>query len=389
MFDRLQVRNFKSLRHVDLRLSSLAVFVGENGAGKSNLLDAVRFVADALDVGLDHAVRTRGGVDAVRRKTSGHPTHFEIALDVRTHAVQGRFQFKVGARPGKDHVVTEERAEAHLMGAIDDFGSVQRYHVRSGVVEVAPAASLARADPRELHLRNVTAIPAFAALADALKATSILHPAPSVLKELALPDARRWLASDGANLPSIVKALAAEDPAALERVVAYLGAVVPGVTGVRHVSAASRETLEFKLEMDNRQAWPYYASAMSDGTLRATALLTALFQPGLEVVGIEEPEISLHPKATHALADAITEASAARQIMVTTHSPEFIGHDAIGPRSVFLVGMHRGVSDVVELPSSLRSIVEDGVFTLPELQRLGQLVPDDGPPQAVAQRIRW
>lgn len=388
MLERVQVRNYKSLRHVDLRLGRLAVFVGENGAGKSNLLDAVRFVADALDVGLDHALRGRGGVDAVRRRTSGHPTHFAIGLTLRSASIEGRFRFEVGARSGKEHVVTSEEA---VVRAVDGlvFDKQVRYAVREGEVLEAPEGALSRADPRELYVRNLTAVPELAALVDAIKSSSILHPAPSVLKELAAPDARAWLASDGGNLASIVKNLAHEHPEAHARVVEYLAAVVPGIADVRHVTAANRETLQFRLRMDNRQDWPFFASSMSDGTLRATALLTALFQPGLEVVGIEEPEISLHPKATYALAEAITEAAEHKQVFVTTHSPEFIAHPGIEPASVFLVGMRRGVSEIVPMPAGLRHVVESGDFTLPELQRLGQLVPEDAPPRAVARRIEW
>jgi predicted ATPase len=210
-----------------------------------------------------------------------------------------------------------------------------------------------------------------------------------VLKEFAAPDARAWLASDGANLPSIVKRLSSEFPTAHAKLVDYLAAVVPGIADVRHVPAANRETLQYRLQMDNRQDWPFFASSMSDGTLRATALLAALFQPGLEVVGIEEPEISLHPKATHALAEAITEVAEHKQVLVTTHSPEFVAHPGIEPANVYLVGMRRGVSEIAAMPEGLRDVVESGVFTLPELQRLGQLVPEDAPPRAVARRIEW
>ena len=55
--------------------------VGPNGAGKSNFLDSLRFVADALNLSLDHAIRDRGGIDDVRRRSGGHPNHFSIRLD--------------------------------------------------------------------------------------------------------------------------------------------------------------------------------------------------------------------------------------------------------------------------------------------------------------------
>lgn len=40
---RLSIRNFKSIKNCDIALSDLNIFIGENGAGKSNVLDAIRY----------------------------------------------------------------------------------------------------------------------------------------------------------------------------------------------------------------------------------------------------------------------------------------------------------------------------------------------------------
>jgi len=59
----------------------LTFLLGANGFGKSNFVDAIRFVADSLRGSLDHALRDRGRNKEVRRRSGGHPTHFEIRLD--------------------------------------------------------------------------------------------------------------------------------------------------------------------------------------------------------------------------------------------------------------------------------------------------------------------
>jgi len=51
LITRLKVKNYRSLADVDIALSPLTVFVGENGTGKSNLIDLLRFVRDALTDG--------------------------------------------------------------------------------------------------------------------------------------------------------------------------------------------------------------------------------------------------------------------------------------------------------------------------------------------------
>ncbi len=46
MLRRLKVKNYKSLRNLDLRLGRLNVLVGPNAAGKSNILDCLAFLSE-------------------------------------------------------------------------------------------------------------------------------------------------------------------------------------------------------------------------------------------------------------------------------------------------------------------------------------------------------
>ena len=78
---RVALRNYKSIAACDVELQPLTFLVGPNGAGKSNFLDSLRFVADALTFSLDHAIRDRGGINDIRRRSGGHPNHFSIRLD--------------------------------------------------------------------------------------------------------------------------------------------------------------------------------------------------------------------------------------------------------------------------------------------------------------------
>ena len=44
MISRIAIKNFRSLRDVELRPGPLTVLIGPNGAGKSNILDALKFL---------------------------------------------------------------------------------------------------------------------------------------------------------------------------------------------------------------------------------------------------------------------------------------------------------------------------------------------------------
>ena len=78
---RVVLRNYKSIAVCSVKLGPLTFLVGPNGAGKSNFLDALRLVTESLDTSLEHALRERGGIEEVRRRSSGHPTHFGIRLE--------------------------------------------------------------------------------------------------------------------------------------------------------------------------------------------------------------------------------------------------------------------------------------------------------------------
>ncbi|HSW00240.1 MAG TPA: AAA family ATPase [Sedimentisphaerales bacterium] len=78
---RVLLNNYKSIAKCSVQLGPLNFLVGPNGAGKSIFLDALRFVTESLNTSLDHALRERGGIAEVRRRSSGHPTHFGVRLE--------------------------------------------------------------------------------------------------------------------------------------------------------------------------------------------------------------------------------------------------------------------------------------------------------------------
>ncbi len=58
---RVVLKQYKSIKHCDVRLGLLTILVGANGAGKSNFVDALCFVRD-LRESLDFAFRDRSGI---------------------------------------------------------------------------------------------------------------------------------------------------------------------------------------------------------------------------------------------------------------------------------------------------------------------------------------
>jgi predicted ATPase len=119
---------------------------------------------------------------------------------------------------------------------------------------------------------------------------------------------------------------------------------------------------------------------MSDGTLRALGILLSIFQTGngkrITLVGMEEPEIALHPAAAGILLDALREASRETQIVVTSHSPDLLDLADLASESILAVHTEKGDTQIAPIDPASVAMLRQGLYTPGELLRLGQLEPD-------------
>ena len=145
-----------------------------------------------------------------------------------------------------------------------------------------------------------------------------------------------------------------------------------------------KETLEFRQLVGNsKDAWRFMAENMSDGTLRALGVLTALFQSSSQAakrvpfVGIEEPEVAVHPGAAGVLRDGLVTASKTTQIAVTSHSPDLLDDKDIPDESILAVVNRNGETRIAPLDEAGRSAIRDRLYTAGELLRLNQIEPDE------------
>jgi hypothetical protein len=93
-------------------------------------------------------------------------------------------------------------------------------------------------------------------------------------------------------------------------------------------------------------------------------------------VGIEEPEVAVHPAAAGVLLDSLHDASRHTQVLVTSHSPDLLDSDQIKTESILAVVAEAGVTRIGPLDEAGRSALRDHLYTAGELLRLNQLAPD-------------
>lgn len=380
--DRIRLRQYRSIRRCDVKVGSLTVLVGPNGSGKSNVVDSLRFVAQALDESLDHALRERGGVHEVRRRSTGHPTHFEIRLNCHTAEMTAEYGFRIGALAGGDYRVSHEfcRVEPIMAG-----GPPPAYvSLKDGEVVEASIDWVPRVKPDRLTLVALSGLPAFRPLFDGLTGINVYSLSPEQMRVPQKPDPGDLLRRDGSNVASVVEQLHRSFPDELALIQEYLRAIVPGVESVQRRRIGAWESIDLKQQVAGAAApWTFPASSMSDGTLRALGVLVALFgsDPGSpSPVVIEEPETALHPAAAGVLLEALLDASRRRQILITSHSPDLLDSPHLTRDHILAVRGDSGTTVVERVDDVGAQAMHDALFTAGELLRSDQLLPRSSVP---------
>ena len=361
---RVRLRNYKSIAACDVRLEALTLLVGPNGAGKSNFLDALRFTSQALRFSLDHALRARGGIGDVRRRSRGHPNHFGIRLDLRLPASEAAYAFEVGARPNGGYEVRRE--ECRVRSA--DPARTGHFVTANGGISQASFRDLPPLTQTDrLYLLPASSHAVFRPIYDALAGMGFYNLDPGRIRDLQSFAPSDVLDGDGGNLASVFGALKSRHPSSVERIVRYLSVIVPGTVGVETRTLGPKLTLEFLQKVrGDEHAWRFLANNMSDGTLRAFGVLVALFQGvgnsslAARLVGIEEPESALHPAAAEAVADAMKEVTESVQVVATTHSAALVEQKTAPPESLIAVVSEAGNTRFTHLDEKGHDIACEG-----------------------------
>ena len=374
---RVRLRDYKSIAICSVDLKPLTILVGPNGAGKSNFLDGLGFTAEALRYSLDHALRERGGIDEVRRRDNSSSDGFAVRIDVRVTGASGWYGFEIDSAGNGRYV---RREECVVMP--DDSERRDFFRVRGdGTVTWSIPHPPPNAGADRLYLLPASAYAPFRSVYDALSALGIYNIDPARIRDLQTPDTGDRLERSGANIASVLDRIRARSPAGAARIDDYLSAIVPGVMGVEPISVGPRLSVEFRQQAPGGEPRRFLANSMSDGTLHVLGVLVALFQradgadgpPGL--IGIEEPEATLHPAAAGALGDVLREASEHAQVIVTSHSADLLDRNTIAEESILAVEAEHGETRIAPLDETGRTACRDGSFTAGELLRMDQLTP--------------
>ena len=368
MIKLLQVSNYRSLGNdVRLPLGPFNILVGPNGAGKSNVLDVLSFVRDAMLYNLPAAVTHRGGIDSVRRRSDGRPFDMKIELDVTIKQYSAKYSFVVtGDRLAEYRVKAESAIIAHK----DETAKF----TRRGTEWIGPSGLHPRQDDESLVLPTLGGDQRFKALVDFLSRISIYSVFPDTLRMPQKFDPSQPMKTHGENWVSILRE-SVKTPEVLEDLVKGLNKLTGDIEDIRVKSAAGYLVVEFAQPQRKKKGKRWFpADLQSDGTLRFAGILTALLQtPPVPVIGIEEPELTVHPGAIGMLYEYLCQASDFSQVIISTHSPLVLDVANIERDSVFVVARQNNETRVRRMNETILEPVRASLMSLGDLMINGDL----------------
>jgi predicted ATPase len=310
------VGGFKSIKDLQLLpLRPINVFVGANGAGKSNLISFFRLLASIPGLGLQRHVGSAGGPNALLYYGVKQTPALWASLEFEGKAGQGKYLFSLRSTAIDSLIFSYEDVDT----AIVKGGHSKRFQLGSGHKE-----SLLLEGENE-----------FTEVWDLLSDIQVFHfedtsEAASIRVRGYVHDSR-YLQNDGRNLAAFLYSLQRRKPAYYRRIVKTIQQIAPFFDDF-DLAPIQEDPNNILLNWRDRDSdYLFGPHQLSDGTLRSMALVTLLAQPEKELPGlivIDEPEIGLHPYSLEVLAGLVKGASVHRPIILATQSAALVNQFA-------------------------------------------------------------
>lgn len=394
-----QFRHYKSLASVSVTLNPrVTVIVGPNAVGKSNFVDALRFLRDAARDDLDHAIVARGGLTRIRQTSTNRP--FNVSMSINTlqsfadsPQQQASYAIEIASASAGNYRVESEIASCFEESQVQvSDGDKPRLGLfssgftrdKNGMIQetgITRQKPIQFGDPDRLALGRSS--PDFFASAYGAELHQYISQwrfsalYPITLRQLTTPDTDSALREDGSNWASVIRA-AKRTPRGrqtLERINEMMRVVLPDFLEVSVSTVGSYLVPRFKFGLDDKSVREFDPVQLSDGTLRIFGILLSLYQtPAPSLMIVEEPEQTVHPGVLAMLAEAFKEVSEVTQVIVTTHSPQLIDH--FDPENIRVVTMEAGLTSIAPIKSSQKEAVKRGLMTLGEFMAAEGLQPE-------------
>ena len=389
----VSIQGFRSFRSVDWKPGRLNVIIGPNASGKSNLLRALALLQHAATGDLAKEVATQGGMGALLWDGQARSLAWKVRTDpVRRGGDAAREALTYDLQLRQLGATSGYRVEYELLGNfyLKDAGekaSPKKFLERDPSHAVTFAADERKLVPSEGSIADDQTLlavaggpfgnPVVTAFRDSVLGWTIYHDlhvdqdAPLRRAAVARLDAR--VAPDGQNLVPVLHTHYTGNRGFKRGLDdAMRAAFGDDYEELVFPPDPADQRIQLRLRWRSlKTAQP--APALSDGTVRFLLLVAILTSPDIgDLIALDEPEAGLHPRMFPVIAELAQEAATRSQVIVTTHSPEFLSAFSGGPPVTTLARTVDGATDLAvvdgeELKRWLRE------YSFGELARTGEI----------------
>lgn len=347
----IHVQGFKSIRDQHLEFGQLNVFIGGNGAGKSNLISVFHFLNQLVRKNLRTYTGTAGGASSILH--FGRKTTEVLSLEIDFRNGKDANIYQVELIPTDEDRFLFQREETFYW----DTAKYSRPYSDNtwyghDEARIGEAKSYVVKHVRERL--------------DSYRIYHFHDTSPSAgAKQTNDVSDNRTLKPNAENLAAFLYKLKQREPDYFENIEDTIRQVAPFFSRFHLVPSALNED-KIRLEWEEVGSETVFGpAALSDGTLRFMCLATLLLQPTLpSLILIDEPELGLHPAAIQILSGLLLHASTRTQLIVGTQSVTLINQ--LQPEDVWVV-------DREDNQSVFRALKSENMSAWIEEYSLGEL----------------
>jgi predicted ATPase len=357
----INLKNWRNFQQVNANLGDRVFLVGPNASGKSNLLDAFRFLRDIAKSGggLQKAVEDRGGITKIRCLAARRYPDVEIEIHLAEKAGERplwKYALGIKQRPRGDRkpYLTYEKVWKEDEQILDRPDEEDRKdHLRL----------------TETHLEQISANADFRDISAFLKTVLYLHLVPQLVRhprEFSGPG----IPGDPYGRTFLERIAQTPDKTRKSRlrvIEKALRSAVPQLRELTHVIDVQEGGIPH-LEAVYEHWRPHGAKQregdFSDGTLRLIGLLWSLLETD-SLLLLEEPELSLNSGIVTQLPALIhrMQRKRRRQVVISTHSADMLMDKGIGGEETLLLTPKSSGTSVQVAAANLeiRHLLESGL----------------------------
>ena len=323
---KLDVSGFKSIRELkDFELRPLNIFIGANGAGKSNLVQLFRMLMDMTKKNFQKFILENGGADNFLHNGPKHTETIHLALEFSSHSPysEGSNFYKCLLTPTVDETFLVEEERKYIKTNWRTYGD--------------PAKESRIYDARNERAANGVFNGVGHFVYEAISNWMVYHfhdtSSTSPMRRSEIVEDYNKLRHNGSNLAPFLLSLKDGNfrQSHYDEIVNAIRVVLPFfddfILDVSRYGEAEKVKLTWRQKGSDFPMQPYH---LSDGSIRFICLATALLQPiPPSTIIIDEPELGLHPEAIRILGELMRDAAKRTQLVVATQSPLLLDQFAV------------------------------------------------------------